>query len=74
MNPGHVTEQRKVMGRRTIKTDAVDLEAMTELLKELRGLYIEMRDQGATPARLERMRALINTYGAGRYVKGHVRA
>ncbi|MCB9542043.1 MAG: cyclic nucleotide-binding domain-containing protein [Myxococcales bacterium] len=49
-------------------------EAMTELLKELRGLYIEMRDQGATPARLERMRGLINTYGAGRYVKGHVRA
>lgn len=49
-------------------------EAMTELLKELRGLYIEMREQGATPARLERMRALINTYGAGRYVKGHVRA
>ena len=32
LNPGHVTEQRKVMGRRSIKTDAVDLEAMTELL------------------------------------------
>lgn len=40
LNPGHVTEQRKVMGRRTIKTDAVDLEAMTELLLAGRGLPI----------------------------------
>lgn len=40
LNPGHVTEQRKVMGRRTIKTDAVDLEAMTELLLAGRGLPV----------------------------------
>ena len=32
LNPAHVTEQRRVMGRRRVKTDALDLEAMTELL------------------------------------------
>jgi len=44
LNPGHVTEQRKVMGRRTIKTDAVDLEAMTELLLAGRGLPVTHRE------------------------------
>ena len=44
LNPGHVTEQRKVLGKRTIKTDAVDLEAMTELLLAGRGLPIRGRD------------------------------
>jgi transposase len=44
LNPGHVTEQRKVMGRRTIKTDAVDLEAMTELLLAGRGLPVSHRE------------------------------
>lgn len=37
LNPAHVTEQRRVMGKRTIKTDTVDLEAMTELLLAGRG-------------------------------------
>jgi len=32
LNPAHVCEQRRVMGRRRVKTDAVDLEAITELL------------------------------------------
>lgn len=32
LNPAHVTEQRRVAGRRRVKTDAVDLEAITELL------------------------------------------
>lgn len=32
LNPGHVTEQRRVQGRRRVKTDAVDLEAITELV------------------------------------------
>jgi transposase len=32
LNPAHVTEQRRVMGRRRVKTDAIDLEAITELL------------------------------------------
>ena len=32
LNPAHVTEQRRVQGRRRVKTDAVDLEAITELV------------------------------------------
>ncbi|HEV7208309.1 MAG TPA: transposase [Mycobacteriales bacterium] len=32
LNPGQVGEQRKVLGKRTIKTDAIDLRAMTELV------------------------------------------
>jgi len=44
LNPGHVTEQRRVLGKRTIKTDAVDLEAMTELLLAGRGLPVRRRD------------------------------
>lgn len=37
LNPGHVAEQRKVLGKRTIKTDAGDLEAMTEIVLAGRG-------------------------------------
>jgi transposase len=37
LNPAHVTEQRRVMGRRRVKTDAIDLEAITELLLVGRG-------------------------------------
>ena len=37
LNPGHVTEQRRVLGKRTIKTDVIDLQAMTELLLAGRG-------------------------------------
>lgn len=37
LNPAHVTEQRRVMGKRTVKTDTIDLEAMTELLLAGRG-------------------------------------
>jgi transposase len=40
LNPAHVTEQRKVLGKRTIKTDAIDLLAMTELLLAGRGLPV----------------------------------
>jgi len=40
LNPGHVTEQRRVLGKRTIKTDVVDLQAMTELLLAGRGLPV----------------------------------
>ncbi|MFN2537311.1 MAG: IS110 family transposase [Mycobacteriales bacterium] len=40
LNPAHVTEQRKVLGKRTIKTDAIDLEAMTELLLAGRGVPV----------------------------------
>ena len=48
LNPGHVTEQRRVLGKRTIKTDAVDLEAMTELLLAGRGLPIRSSDTALT--------------------------
>lgn len=44
LNPGHVTEQRRVLGKRTIKTDAVDLEAMTELLLAGRGMPVRGSD------------------------------
>jgi transposase len=44
LNPGHVTEQRRVLGKRTIKTDAIDLEAMTELLLAGRGLPVSRRE------------------------------
>jgi transposase len=44
LNPGHVTEQRKVLGKRSIKTDAIDLEAMTELLLAGRGLPVTRRE------------------------------
>lgn len=44
LNPGHVTEQRRVLGKRTIKTDAIDLQAMTELLLAGRGLPVRSQD------------------------------
>jgi transposase len=36
-NPAHVAEQRRVAGRRRVKTDAIDLEAITELVLAGRG-------------------------------------
>lgn len=45
LNPGHVTEQRRVLGKRTIKTDVIDLQAMTELLLAGRGQPIRARCQ-----------------------------
>lgn len=44
LNPAHVTEQRRVQGRRRVKTDAIDLEAITELLLAGRGIPITARD------------------------------
>jgi transposase len=43
LNPGHVTEQRRVLGKRSIKTDVVDLQAMTELLLAGRGQPVRDR-------------------------------
>jgi transposase len=45
LNPAHVTEQRRVMGRRRVKTDAIDLEAITELLLAGRGEPVTNRPQ-----------------------------
>lgn len=43
LNPGHVTQQRRVLGKRTIKTDVIDLQAMTELLLAGRGQPVRDR-------------------------------
>ncbi|HET6626303.1 MAG TPA: IS110 family transposase [Nocardioidaceae bacterium] len=44
LNPAHVTEQRRVQGRRRVKTDAIDLEAITELVLAGRGNPVSARD------------------------------
>lgn len=43
LNPGHVSEQRRVQGRRRVKTDAVDLEAITELVLSGQGSPVTAR-------------------------------
>ncbi len=43
LNPAHVTEQRRVQGRRRVKTDAIDLEAITELMLAGRGQVVTDR-------------------------------
>lgn len=43
LNPAHVTEQRRVQGRRRVKTDAIDLEAITELLLTGQGTPVTTR-------------------------------
>ena len=40
LNPAHVTEQRKVLGKRGIKTDQIDLAAMFDLLVAGRGRQV----------------------------------
>ena len=42
-NPAHVAEQRRVAGRRRVKTDAIDLEAITERVLAGRGQVITDR-------------------------------
>jgi transposase len=37
LNPAHVSEQRRIAGRRRVKTDVIDLEAITELVLAGRG-------------------------------------
>ena len=44
LNPAHVAEQRRVQGRRRVKTDAIDLEAITELVLAGRGRVIAGRE------------------------------
>jgi transposase len=44
LNPAHVSEQRRVQGRRRVKTDAIDLEAITELLLAGQGVPVAGRD------------------------------
>jgi transposase len=40
LNPAQVAEQRRVQGRRRVKTDALDLEAITELVLAGRGIPV----------------------------------
>lgn len=44
LNPAHVAEQRRVQGRRRVKTDVIDLEAITELVLAGRGYPATGRD------------------------------
>lgn len=44
LNPAHVAEQRCVAGRRRVKTDAIDLEAITELVLAGRGQPVTGRE------------------------------
>jgi transposase len=43
LNPAHVIEQRRVQGRRRVKTDAIDLEAITELVLAGQGTPVTER-------------------------------
>lgn len=43
LNPAHVSEQRRVQGRRRVKTDAIDLEAITELVLAGHGSAVTTR-------------------------------
>ena len=45
LNPAHVAEQRRVRGRRRLKTDAIDLEAITELVLAGQGTPVTDRQQ-----------------------------
>lgn len=44
LNPAQVAEQRRVQGRRRVKTDAIDLEAITELVLAGHGHPVTDRD------------------------------
>ena len=48
LNPAHVAEQRRVQGRRRVKTDAIDLEAITELVLAGRGDPVGVADPVVT--------------------------
>lgn len=44
LNPAHVAEQRRVQGRRRVKTDVIDLEAITDLVLAGHGRPVTDRD------------------------------
>jgi transposase len=43
LSPARVSEQRRVQGRRRVKTDAIDLEAITELVLAGHGVPVTAR-------------------------------
>jgi transposase len=65
LNPAHVTAQRRVLGKRGVKTDQVDLVAMYDLLVAGRGQRTGRRDaallqlQAWTAMRFRRVTAVI---------------
>jgi transposase len=65
LNPAHVTAQRRVLGKRGVKTDQVDLVAMYDLLVTGRGQRTGRRDaallqlQAWTAMRFRRVTAVI---------------
>jgi transposase len=48
LSPARVSEQRRVLGRRRVKTDAIDLEAITELVLAGHGLPVTARTATVT--------------------------
>jgi transposase len=48
LNPARVSEQRRVQGRRRVKTDAIDLEAITELVLTGHGVPVMARAAAVT--------------------------
>ena len=49
LSPARVSEQRRVQGRRRVKTDAIDLEAITELVLAGHGVLVTARS-GRSPS------------------------
>ena len=48
LSPARVSEQRRVQGRRRVKTDAIDLEAITELVLAGQGIVVTARAAAVT--------------------------
>jgi transposase len=48
LSPARVSEQRRVQGRRRVKTDAIDLEAITELVLAGHGVPVTARAAAVT--------------------------
>jgi len=48
LSPARVAEQRRVQGRRRVKTDAIDLEAITELVLAGHGVVVTARAAAVT--------------------------
>jgi transposase len=52
LSPARVAEQRRVQGRRRVKTDAIDLEAITELVLAGHGVLVTARVAAVALAQL----------------------
>jgi transposase len=63
LSPARVSEQRRVQGRRRVKTDAIDLEAITDLV--LAGHGIPMTARAAAVTELTRWAFGAGISGAG---------